>query len=258
MRDMVGAADMQRGNLSYFIADRLGAVNSALALNGGWAQVPAGIYFDTPEFTISAWVYPQQVGSWARVIDFSTGSNQDNIVLTLDSNNLNCPYGFIGPLNLEITASSLCLTLNQWQLLTARFDGQLFSIYINGSLTVSGTQASANYSQLPPLNRTQNYVGKSSFNWDGYSHSFIDDLRFYNKSLTQQEIVDLIMMNYDVKNSKTASTTGIIMIIFSFVDLLLKLKFKNKKKLKRQVLQYHPRRLVRASQRFFLRLQPKR
>ena len=77
---------------------------------------------------------------------------------------------------------------------------------------------------MPPLNRTQNYVGKSSLNWDGYSHSFIDDLRFYNKSLTHQEIVDLIMMNYDVKNATTASSTSIIIIIFSFVYLLLKLK----------------------------------
>ncbi len=57
MKDAIGTADMIQGNLTSFIADRYGKVNSALALNGGWAQVPSGIYFDTPEFTIAVWVY---------------------------------------------------------------------------------------------------------------------------------------------------------------------------------------------------------
>jgi len=222
MNDHIGSAHMTQGNLTTFTLDRFGNNNSALALNGGWTQVPAGIYFDTPEFTISAWVYPQQVGSWARLIDFVRDTSQDIIVLTLDSNNHYCPSAFIGPLNLEIKASSLCLTSSQWQLLTATFDGQTFSIYINGSLSVSGIKSST-FSQLPPINRTLNYVGKSNLYGDGYSFSYVDDLRFYKKSLTQQEIVDLMMMN-DVSNAicsmtttPASTTTGIIRNnIFSF------------------------------------------
>jgi hypothetical protein len=64
---------MTQGNATYFTLDRFGNQNSALALNGGWTHVPPGIYFDTPEFTISVLVYPQQAGYNSKVIDFGNG-----------------------------------------------------------------------------------------------------------------------------------------------------------------------------------------
>ncbi len=57
MTDQVGSADMSQGNSTSFTSDRLGNVNSALALNGGWAQVPPGIYFNTPEFSITFLIF---------------------------------------------------------------------------------------------------------------------------------------------------------------------------------------------------------
>jgi hypothetical protein len=207
MNDYIGSAHMIQGSSTTFTLDRFGNNNSALALNGGWTQVPAGIYFNTLEFTISVWVYPKQIGSWSRVIDFTSGVSDDNIILTLDSFYTKCPCGEIRSLLMSITSSSLCLTLNQWQLLTATFDGTTFSIYINGTLSVMGTKSSS-YSQLPSLNRNQNFIGKSNAGPpNGYSHSYLDDLRFYNKSLTQQEIVNLIVMN-DVSNDICSTTTA--------------------------------------------------
>jgi hypothetical protein len=199
MNDHVGSANMTQGNLTTFIVDRFGNQNSALALNGGWTQVPAGIYFDTPEFTISAWIMPQQVGSWARLIDFGNGPGQDAIVLSLDSSNNNRPFGYLSPISLAIYSSSNVI-LNKWQLLTSTFDGLTLSIYINGTLFVSGIKAN-NDSQMPRLNRTKNYLGKSNWVSDGYSYSYIDDLRFYNKSLTQSQISELMLLNDD--NNKT-------------------------------------------------------
>jgi hypothetical protein len=81
MKDVIGNSDMTQGNLTTFTSDRFGNVNSALALNGGWSKVPSGIYFDSPEFTISVWVFPQQVGYWSRIIDFGNYQHY-NIVLT--------------------------------------------------------------------------------------------------------------------------------------------------------------------------------
>jgi hypothetical protein len=69
--DVIDSKDMTQGNATNFTLDRHGKENSALALNGGWTQVPPGIYFDNPELTISVWVYPQQVGLNSKVIDFS-------------------------------------------------------------------------------------------------------------------------------------------------------------------------------------------
>jgi hypothetical protein len=62
MKDLIGSADMTQGSLTSFTMDRFGNANSALALNGGWTQVPAGVYFDSIEFTISVWVYPNECG----------------------------------------------------------------------------------------------------------------------------------------------------------------------------------------------------
>ncbi len=89
MTDHIGSAHMTQGFNTSFVADRFGNENSALALNGGWTQVPPGVYFNTHGFTISVWVLPQMVGKWSRVIDFGNGAPSDNVVLTLDSGTTN-------------------------------------------------------------------------------------------------------------------------------------------------------------------------
>jgi hypothetical protein len=52
MNDIIGNAHMTQGAFTIFVSDRFGNSNSALNLNGGWTQVPSGIYFDAPQFTI--------------------------------------------------------------------------------------------------------------------------------------------------------------------------------------------------------------
>jgi hypothetical protein len=74
---------MSEGSSTSFTSDRFGHVNSALALNGGYTQVPAGYYFNTPQFSISLWAYPSQVVSWARIFDFCIEANNElvNVIL---------------------------------------------------------------------------------------------------------------------------------------------------------------------------------
>jgi hypothetical protein len=194
MKDAIGTADMIQGNLTSFVADRFGNENSSLALNGGWTQVPPGIYFDTPEFTIAVWVYPQQIESYSRIIDFGNGILLDNKVLSLSSGNSLQPFFAIlsGSNYIFQTKSTKQITPNQWQFLTATNSGTIAIIYLNGTLVAeSNTQ---NYTRPFNLSRSNCYIGKSNWVHDGYSHSYLDDLRFYNKSLTQEEIIEL--MNY--------------------------------------------------------------
>ncbi len=138
MRDVVGFADMTQGNLTSFTVDRFGCENSALALNGGWTQIPQGVYFDSSEFTISVWILPQKiVGQWVRVMDFSSGSNSDNIELAIsDSTSSPKPYlRIVYDSNLTMGAfSSQNLTLGQWQFLAATFNGTNSYVYLNGQL----------------------------------------------------------------------------------------------------------------------------
>jgi len=186
---------MTQGNATYFTLDRLGNEFSALALNGGWTQVPPGIYFDTQEFTIPVWVYPQQVGVYSRIIDFGKSlSELDNIILRIDSGTNNLP-GFnkvVWTLNSKGECTSKKAMANDaWQFLAATFNGSLESLYINGRLTCI---KKFNYT-LPKITRSYNYIGKSYNPLHEYSWSFIDDLRFYNKSLTPEVILELMNQN---------------------------------------------------------------
>jgi hypothetical protein len=194
MKDVIGPADMTQGNLTSFVADRFGNKISALALNGGWTQVPPGIYFDTPEFTISVWIYPMNVSSWSKIIDFGNGQSADNIVLGLSySNNLKPYFEFhSGSDNVFQATSSKPVTFNQWQFLTATFNQKNATVYLNGTC-VAKTNASS-FTQQINLSRSRCFIGKSNWASNGYSFSYLDDLRFYNRSLTQEEIVEL--MNY--------------------------------------------------------------
>ena len=48
---------------------------------------------------------------------------------------------------------------------------------------------------MKTLTRSNCFIGKSNFASDGVSSSFLDDLRFYNKSLTSSEINHLMLEN---------------------------------------------------------------
>jgi hypothetical protein len=192
MRDAIGSADMTQGSSTSFVADRYGNVNSALALNGGWTQVPAGVYFDSIEFTITVWVYPSNVGFHSRIIDFGNGPSADNIIVSLSYEYTLQPNFFfiLSGSNYFSQTSSQPITFNQWQFLTATYNQKNARIYLNGTLVAnSNTQ---NHTRLFYLSRSNCYIGKSHWPHDGNSSSYLDDLRFYNKSLTQEEIIELM------------------------------------------------------------------
>ncbi len=190
MLDQIGLAHLTQGNLTSFTFDRLCNSYSALALNGGWAQIPAGIYFDTPEFSISVWVYPQKIGVWSRVIDMGNGPSTNNIFISFDSASSNgIPmFGILTPVMYSVK-SFKALTQNKWQHFAATFNGEQLSFYIDGIL--SGNLTYKNII-MTSKNRTSNFIGKSNWPWNGYSMSYLDELRFYNKCLTQEEIYELM------------------------------------------------------------------
>ena len=204
MKDIVGLADMLLGQNTTFTTDRFGCLNSALNLNGGWTQIPSGIYFNTPEFTISAWVFPQQIGWGARLIDFSNGPGLDNIIVGISSNNVLSPYLCLWSGGIRVENLTQLLNLGQWHFITITFDGTFSRIYLNATLTTSISKVY----RLPIINRTKCYIGKSAWSFDGYSASFLDDLRFFNKSLSQEQILELFSLNPNSVCQNSTSTTS--------------------------------------------------
>jgi hypothetical protein len=199
MRDVIGSAHMTQGNFTSFTMDRFGNINSALALNGGWTQVPSGVYLNTPEFTISVWIYPSGVGHWSRLIDFGNGQS-DNIILSLSHGSSLQPYFefYSGSNNVFHTISSKLIIINQWQFLTATFNGTNSTIYLNGTKIADSNAKS--FTRPFNLSRSNCYIGKSNWPDNQYSSSYLDDLRFHNKSLNQEEINEL-MNSYQYETS---------------------------------------------------------
>ena len=139
MTDQIGTAHMTQGTATNFVSDRFGCPYSALNLNGGYTQVPAGYYFYSPTFTVSAWVYPINVGGWARVFDFANGGPLDNILFSLSSSTSLAAslQIFLGTTRYTYPESSTLLMLNKWQFVTGTYDGSSMSVYIDGVFTGS-------------------------------------------------------------------------------------------------------------------------
>ena len=204
LTDQIASAHMFHAEQTLFAEDRFGVANSALSLNGNWTQVPSGIYFDTTELSISVWILPLNLSKCSRLFDFSNSNAKnltDNIYMRLDNTCYQASYkpelAFYSHSLLHANCvSSKEIKIGTWQFLTATFDGNRMSLYINGEITCNKSKAF----NLSVVNRAYNYIGKSFDAYDGYSSSIIDDLRFYNKCLTQTEILELMNETGNVYN----------------------------------------------------------
>ena len=192
LRDYIGSSDMTAGSLSVnetigFTNDRFNNPNGAIFMNPGYYMIPPGIYFNS-SYSILIWVKLLAYASFSRVIDCGNGQYSNNIIICLsDSGNL--PYTQIiqGSSFVTIKASN-SFQLNTWFHLAVVYDGQNLMMYVNASLLF------ANGTSAGPLNvnRTLCYIGRSNWysNGDKDSYAYFDDMMFYNRALTTNEIQD--------------------------------------------------------------------
>jgi hypothetical protein len=74
--------------------------------------------------------------------------------------------------------------LDQWYHLVGTFDGSVASLYINGALIAS--ESKPNWSNLP----ANFHIGNLD-NWTAWFNGPVDDIRIYNRVLSQEEILSL-------------------------------------------------------------------
>jgi len=188
--DLIGTAHMYGGINATLAKDRFNNSNSALDLAYGYLQVPPGVYFYS-NFTISFWIYPRTFDPYARVFDFANGAPDNNVLLCYSGNTFGKPrfdvfqsyqrFFFLEP--------SVTLVIKNWYHIAVTYNGT-YSIYING---IFQNQI---LSQLPPLNviRTQNYFGKSNWAGNPLANAILDEIKIYNRSLENDEIIDLMLL----------------------------------------------------------------
>lgn len=195
LTDVVGGATLTQGSPSTaFTIDRFGNANCALNLNNGYANVPSTyFYFNTPQYSVSVWVRPAStIGQWSRLFDcLSSGSGINEFAIILNQGTNNPSFQVSKTLGASKTAtfSSTAWTLATWQLLVVTYDSTNgLKAFINTNpLTLSSAITYTPYNVV----RAICYVGKSYSTSDPYSSSFIDDLKFYNTSLTAAHQTEL-------------------------------------------------------------------
>jgi hypothetical protein len=191
VNDVVGNSNLYGGFNAGLTSDRFGIPDSALNLTNGYLQVPPGVYFNGTELSIMSWVKPRSFRKFSRLIDFGNGADQDNVFLSLCEYYYSLPHlDFIMEGNKIWVLSTKQLQLNQWQHLAGVYSFPYLYIYIDGILaTPSGSKTTLPSFSLKNVVRTSNFLGRS--NWypsDEDTNADIDDLKIFNRALSQQEI----------------------------------------------------------------------
>jgi prefoldin subunit 5 len=173
-------------------ADRFGTLNSAYSFTSNTISVPYKPYLsfsDTKKFSVSIWVYTgvsnrtthyigmRQPGSQAQFWQLYAAPNAPTTGIAFQSftnGNINGVY-----------AQNQQIPINNWTSLIGTFENGIWKLFINGVLIQSATSTIAfNNDVNTPLT-----IGNSG-NFEPFNGR-LDDVRIYNKALTQAEITYL-------------------------------------------------------------------
>ena len=136
----------------------------------------------TSAMTLEAWVYPTTLSGWRTVILKETSSGLAYSLYAYD--NAPRPAAYVNTGGGDISAvGNQTLTLNTWTHLVTTYDGTILRIFVNGneigSRSLSGSITISN----SPLSLGGNAI------WGEYFSGLIDEVRIYDRALTQEEIL---------------------------------------------------------------------
>lgn len=201
LADVVAGYNLTRtGGAKTFVPDRYGNASSAVRVTGSsnYLKAPAGIYFTT-EFTITAWTCVYSMGNRPRLLDFG---GDVFISFSYDSNPKGQVMIYVTKINSQTSSaySKYSITTSSWYHMAMSVNTTTASLYLNGILAASVTLS------LPILveSTSRNYFGKGNWNIDDYADADFDEIKFFGKALTQQQII------YDYLTNSTPYTRNFL------------------------------------------------
>ena len=171
---------------NYLLTDFI-AVGRAYSFNGSSDYIDIGNDQSlkmTEALSISAWVKPNVFPflSYHNIISDHGEGNNNTKVLRFYQNAVEFLLGPEGSTEVRYVFSNSIA--NQWQHITATYDGSFMRLFINGRIVDSASRTGTiTANPLPVL------IGKSYFN--EYFPGSIDDIRIYNRAIFSEEVFDL-------------------------------------------------------------------
>lgn len=173
-------------NGATYYSDRFGNVGAAGYFNGSNAymvvQTPSFTLSESGNFTYSFWIR-KEVQPAAGIV-WMTGVNTAGVFITIFQGGSQSVYGT----NMQQSAwayINCAHTLNVWDHYVATYDAGAMKLYKNGNLESSGTYP---YNGATAMN-VPLYIGKGI--GSGNFLGGIDDMGIWNRTLSDQEIIDL-------------------------------------------------------------------
>ncbi|MEX1048894.1 MAG: LamG-like jellyroll fold domain-containing protein [Akkermansiaceae bacterium] len=159
----------------------------ALKLTGGHVTLPEGIVAGLDDCTISFWLKPDSLNTWARVFDFNNGTTSTSMYFVPQTAGGLVRFGLSGQI-LEAPAN-VQFTLGVWTHITITLSGNTTTMYFDGVPVATTTTMTNNPSGLGAT--LNNFIGKSASTADPTLRATIDDFRIYEGALSSSEITAL-------------------------------------------------------------------
>ena len=181
-----------------------GYIRKGAAFNGSSSKVVLpNSSFQTSAFTVSAWCNVTANGSENSIFEFTdtnSGDNQSVILLSAGSTSKSSRFLFRNRTTNEYSYEPIGTPLSGWNHYCMTFDGSTVKSYINGSEVDSASFSITN----TIASTSEVLLGLSA--GDRFLNGSIDQVRIFDKALSQGEVDTLEAETYD---SSTKSTTDI-------------------------------------------------
>lgn len=147
---------------------------------GSGGVIPSNGYMvATNQITIAAWVKSNNISLPQRIVDKLAGTASGNFMVDLYQSKIRF---FVSS---AIVNPTTVLSSNTWYFIVCTYDGVSAKVYLNNSLIATTALTSNLTSNTNPFLIGKDQNSANSFN------GTIDDVKYYNRTLTAQEISDL-------------------------------------------------------------------